>query len=192
MILPKRKSTRLKEYDYSAPGVYFVTICTYNRKNLLSTIVGDVHERPEAKLTRYGIIVDEIIKKIPDRFRVRIDKYVIMPNHIHLLISIPGIEIRDARERPLQEKQHSIVANIVGYIKMNASKRIHYINKDVKVWQRLSHDHIIRGEKDYLKIWDYIDTNVIRWKYDCFYTVITTGRAGGLHCPLRAICWPSL
>lgn len=167
--LPKRKPTRLKEYDYSSHGAYFITICTHNHRKILSEIVGDVHERPAIKLTQYGIIADEIIKKIPHRFNVKIDKYVIMPNHIHLLISLPGKPIRDVHERPLQSKQHSVIANIVGYLKMNVTKKIHQINKNEIVWQRLSNDHIIRGGRDYQKIWEYIDTNVIRWEKDCFY-----------------------
>ena len=169
MSLTKRKPTRLNGYDYSAPGAYFITICTYNRRKILSEIVGDVHERPAIQLTQYGILANEIIKKIPERFNVKIDKYVIMPNHIHLLISLPANSIRDERASPLQSKQHSVIANIVGYLKMNVTKKIHEINKNEIVWQRLSNDHIIRGENDYQKIWEYIDTNVIRWDKDCFY-----------------------
>ena len=85
-ILPKRKSPRLKEYDYSTPGAYFITICTYNRKCLFSNIVGAIHELPENKLTPYGKFVERIIKIIPDRFNVSIPKYVIMPNHIHIIV----------------------------------------------------------------------------------------------------------
>ncbi len=92
-----------------------------------------------------------------------------MPNYIHLLITISEKEKRDVRERPLQEKQHSIIANIVGYLKMNATKEIHRIDQDIKLWQRLSNDHIIRGDEDFCKIWEYIDTNAIRWEQDCFY-----------------------
>ena len=88
MNLPNRKRTRLKGYDYSAPGAYFVTICTYNRKNLFSNIVGAIHELPENQLTQYGEFVEQIIEILPDRFNVSIPKYIIMPNHIHLIIEI--------------------------------------------------------------------------------------------------------
>ena len=76
-------------------------------------------------------------------------------------------EERAIRESPLQYHR-SVIDKIVGFLKMNVSKKIHNINNE-KIWQRSYHDHIIRGEKDYQKIWEYIDTNVIRWEKDCFY-----------------------
>ena len=167
MNLPKRKPTRLKGYDYSTPGAYFVTICTHNRKCLFSNIVGAIHESPENKLTQYGEIVEQIIKILPDRFNVSIPKYVIMPNHIHLIIEINDSEKRAIRESPLR-CHRSVIDKMVGFLKMNASKKMCNINNE-KIWQRSFHDHIIRAEEDYRKIWEYIDTNVIRWERDCFY-----------------------
>ena len=168
MNLPKRKSTRLKGYDYSQNGAYFITICTHNRKCLFSNIVGAIHELPENKLTRYGEIVKETIEILPDRFNVLIPKYVIMPNHIHLIIEICNDnEERAIRESPLQYNR-SIIDKSVGFLKMNVSKKIHNECYD-KIWQRSYHDHIIRGEKDYQKIWEYIDINALKWEKDCFY-----------------------
>ena len=66
--LPKRKELRLKNFDYSTPSAYFITVCTHNRKNTLSHIVGAIHETPETKLTKYGEIVDVFINNIPERF----------------------------------------------------------------------------------------------------------------------------
>ena len=86
--LPKRKTARLKGYDYSTQGVYFITICTHERKYLFSNIVGAIHELPENKLTQYGEIVEQIIEILPDRFNVSIHKHIIMPNHIHLIAEI--------------------------------------------------------------------------------------------------------
>ena len=168
MELPKRKPTRLKGYDYSQNGAYFITICTHNRKCLFSNIVGAIHELPENKLTPYGKIVKQIIEILPDRFNVSIPKYVIMPNHIHLIIEIyNGDEKRAIRESPLQYHR-SVIDKMVGFLKMNVSKKIHNEHSD-KIWQRSYHDHIIRGEKDYQKIWEYIDTNSLKWGSDCFY-----------------------
>ncbi len=168
MELPKRKPARLKGYDYSQNGAYFVTICTHNRKYLFSNIVGAIHELPENKLTHYGEFVIQIIETLPERFNVSIPKFVIMPNHIHLIIEISnGSDKRTIRESPLQYRR-SVIDKMVGFLKMNVSKKIHNEYSD-KIWQRSYHDHIIRSEKDYQKIWEYIDTNVLRWKKDCFY-----------------------
>ena len=122
MKLPERKSTRLRGYDYSTPGAYFITICTHNRKCLLSAIVGAIHESPEYKLTSIGKHADDLIRNLSGRFNAEIDKYVIMPNHIHLIISINDKEQRAIRESPLQY-QRSVIDKMVGYLKMNVSKK---------------------------------------------------------------------
>ena len=90
MELPKRKPKRLVNYDYSLNGAYFITICTQNRAQILSVIVGTgVLDRPKIKLSQYGIISDEQIKTMNDFYDyISVDKYIIMPNHIHLLISL--------------------------------------------------------------------------------------------------------
>lgn len=101
MELPKRKPTRLKNYDYSSEGAYFITICTHNRKNLFSTIVGSIHESTESKLNSNGQILDFYIQKLNSRFELTVDKYTIMPNHIHLIVVIEKTE-RSIRESTLQ------------------------------------------------------------------------------------------
>ncbi|MBR3995222.1 MAG: hypothetical protein IKL74_04430 [Clostridia bacterium] len=90
MDLPKRKRTRLKGYDYSLPGSYFITICTKDKKHLLSEItVGQGLAPAENRLTIYGFIAKEQIEALEKRYNnITVDKYVIMPNHIHILFSI--------------------------------------------------------------------------------------------------------
>ena len=167
--LPKRKRLRLKNFDYSTPGAYFVTVCTHNRKCTLSRVVGAIHESPEIQLTEYGKIVDRLINTIPQQSLATIDRYVIMPNHIHLVIMISDSdELRAIRESPLRGR--SIISKTIGYIKMNASKEIHNRYGNEMVWQRGFHDHIIRNRNDYEKISKYIYENPIIWQYDCFYT----------------------
>ena len=165
-MLPDRKRTRLKDFNYSSNGKYFVTICTQDKKKILSEIVGDDHDRPALKLTKYGEIADNVIKTIPQKYGVEIDNYIIMPNHIHMIISI------DNNERTIHELslQHSLIPNIVGYMKMNISKHIHFYEPELIVWQRSYHDHIIRSEQDYLKIWTYVESNHQKWEKDVFYT----------------------
>ena len=164
MELPKRKGPRLRGYDYSTKGAYFITICTHNRQNLFSRIVGAIHESPAAQLTPSGRIVDSYISDLEKRYGIVVDKYVIMPNHIHLILIIDD---RAIRESPLQRR--SVISNAIGYLKMNASRDIHKNGYVGEIWQRSYHDHIIRGEKDYLKIWEYIENNPKQWEMDCFY-----------------------
>ncbi len=167
MNLPKRRPARLKGYDYSSAGAYFITVCSHNRKLLFSNIVGEIHESPENVLTRYGAIVKETIEILPERFNVSVSNYVIMPNHIHMLIDIPSENGRFVN-RPYG-RERSLTDMLVGFMKMNVSKRIHALGADIAVWQRSYHDHIIRNENDYENIWRYIDSNVLLWKKDCFY-----------------------
>ena len=164
MDLPKRKPTRLKGYDYSTPGAYFITICTKDRKELLSNIiVGDgVPYVPKNILTQYGKIADKYINQMSEFYdNIFVDKYVIMPNHIHLILLIKD-SVSGTSRTP--SPTNSVTAKFVSSFKR-------FCNKEYgeNIWQRLSNDHIIRGEKDYQKIWEYIDTNVIRWEKDCFY-----------------------
>ena len=157
--LPQRKRLRLKKFDYSTPGAYFVTVCTHNRKCTLSRVVGAIHESPEIQLTEYGKIVDRLINTIPQQSLATIDRYVIMPNHIHLVIMITDSdELRAIRESPLRGR--SIISKTIGYIKMNASKEIHNRDGNEMVWQRGFHDHIIRNRNDYEKISKYIYGNL--------------------------------
>lgn len=159
--IPRRKPSRLKEYDYSRGGAYFITICTKNRKNLFWNNVGASIARPqEIELSEYGKIVDDAIKKIPIHYStMSIDKYVIMPNHIHLLLQIKCD--RDGRAM-LAPTISTVIQQTKGYI----TKQIGF-----SVWQKLFYDHIIRGEKDYKEIWEYIDNNPLKWELDRFFTL---------------------
>ena len=89
MNLPKRKPTRLINYDYSGEGSYFITVCTHQKQNILCDIVGEgLCALPIIKLTPIGEAVKESIKYIACNYdNISVDKFVIMPNHIHLLIS---------------------------------------------------------------------------------------------------------
>ena len=85
MELPQRKPNRLSDYDYDQNGAYFVTVCTQDRRKILSTIVGDGSPVPKPA----GMIAETMIAQIPDKYpSVSVDKYVIMPDHIHIIISL--------------------------------------------------------------------------------------------------------
>ncbi len=165
---PIRKRLRLKNYDYSSPGTYFVTVCTKDRKNTLSHIVEAIHESPAVNLTKYGEIVDRVINSIPSHLNTTLDSYVIMPNHIHLIIVVNVDAARSIHESPLPSR--SVLSKVVGYIKMNASKEIHKYYGNHPIWQRGYFDHIIRDEKDYNKIAKYIYDNPARWQFDKLFS----------------------
>ena len=163
MDLPKRKPTRLKGYDYSTPGAYFITICVKDRKQLLSKIiVGQGLAPAENQLTIYGNIAKEQLELLENRYNgIKIDKYVIMPNHIHILISY---------EMPAGASPCPTISDIICTFKSITTRFCKKEGLNEKhLFQSSFHDHIIRGEKDYQKIWEYIDTNVIKWEKDCFY-----------------------
>ena len=161
--LPKRKSTRLKGYNYSESGAYFITICTKNKEYLLGQIVGGGDfDAPKMILSEYGSILDKYINLMNDRYsHIRIDKYVIMPNHFHMIINITQ-PISGASETaaPYNYELPKFISLLKRYCNTECNQAL---------WQRSYHDHIIRGEKDYTKIWEYIDTNIIKWDKDCFY-----------------------
>ena len=154
--LPQRKHNRLKEYDYSQKGAYFVTICTKDRAELFGTVAvgATVPGRLVVELNDIGIIVDTTILH-NNKNEVIIDHYVIMPNHIHLIIVISP-ETGDRGRSPLQ----TIIRNMKAYI----TKRIGF-----SPWQKSFHDHIIRNDDDYQKIAEYIKNNPDTWAEDCFY-----------------------
>lgn len=121
---------------------------------------------PENKLNHNGKIADYYINKLNSKVGIKIDKYVIMPNHIHLILIVENNE-RSIRESTLRKR--SLISNTIGYLKMNISKEIHKNEYSKIIWQRSFHDHIIRNEQDYLRIWEYINTNPVKWFNDCFY-----------------------
>ncbi len=134
--------------------------------NLLpDTFVGDgVLDVPQNVLTRYGKIADKYISQMSHFYdNISVDNYVIMPNHIHLLIQIVENDIPNGTSRT-PSPTNSMIAKFISTFKR-------FCNKEYgqNIWQRLSHDHIIRGDVDYLKIWEYIDNNPATEKNNCFY-----------------------
>ncbi len=158
MELPRRKNTRLKEYDYSGTGAYFITLCTKGRKPILSRIVGDgVLDIPKTVLSKYGKAVDKRIRLIDMHYdNIKIDNYVIMPNHIHILISV----YNNGTSR-MPSPTNDTIPSFVGTLKR-------FVNREVgeDVFQRSYYDHIIRDERDYLSRWQYIANNPIKWEED--------------------------
>lgn len=154
----ERKKIRLANYDYSSVGAYFITLCTKNKEhNLSKIIVGDGF--PVPKNTNYGDMVNKYINEIKIKYpSVSIDKYVIMPNHIHMIIVIS----QSGTGNP-----SPTISTIMGWFKYQTTKEINSVRDSSaeKFWQRSYFDHIIRGQQDYEEQWRYIDENPVRWIY---------------------------
>lgn len=159
MELPKRKRIRMVGYDYSTPARYFVTICTHNKEKMLSKIdVGDdAFIVPMTELTNYGKICDKYLNNINKKYEnIEVEKYVIMPNHIHMIVIINGTMKASSPTIGLE----SVVRSFKGMVTKETGKSI---------WQRSYYDHVIRNENDYKNIWNYIESNPGKWADDCYY-----------------------
>ena len=146
--LPKRKPIRIADYDYSAPGAYFITVCANDRKPILWN-VGAATCRPN--LSKIGSVVEMAILQIPEHYpAVSVDKYCIMPDHIHMILSIHTDE--DGRQIAAPT-----VSTVVGHMKRWVSMQI-----GKSIWQKSFIDRVIRNEQGYEAVWEYIDNNPIK------------------------------
>ena len=148
MVFYRRKSTRLPNYDYSTCNYYFITICTNERKCIFG--------KPGC-LNNLGKTAEEHIQKMPSYYQnVFIDKYIVMPNHVHMILKLQG-------------EGNPPVTQIIGQYKRGVTNKIREKIPDMKVWQRSFHDHIIRSQATYEQIWLYIDANPQNWSKDQLY-----------------------
>lgn len=161
MEFSQRKPNRIEHYDYSQNGAYFITICTQDRRRILSEIVGDGSPVP----TACGKIAEEILKMIPEKYpNVSVDKYVIMPDHIHMLLRIDNVG--DGFPVPQGRRNASpTMGNVIGWYKYQTTKQINMITNTPgeKVFQRSYYDHVIRNQQDYDEAWEYIENNPKKW-----------------------------
>ena len=156
-----RKPTRLKDFNYSSEGAYFITICTHNKRKLLCDIVGvGAYDNPKIELSGIGKIVEKYILSTNSIAGLTVDKYVIMPNHIHMILILQNHNGMSRVPSPT----NSVIPHAVSTFKR-------FVNAEVgqNVFQRFYHDHIIRDKSDYSKIWNYIDTNPQKWNEDYYY-----------------------
>jgi putative transposase len=191
-----RKSVRLKGFDYSTPGAYFVTICTYQKQCLFGVV-----ENGEMKLCKEGKLIDKWWKEMPIRFpQVKLDEYIIMPDHMHGVLWIGnGVGATRCgrprtRNRPVEQdmfcsygfrrktkgdhagspvRPSMTLGKMIGWFKTMTSNE--YINRvkecgwepfGGKVWQRNYYEHIIRNDIDLMRIRKYIQDNPTKWEMD--------------------------
>jgi putative transposase len=151
-FLHHRHSIRMKGYDYSNGGIYFITICVKDRICLFGDIV-----KGKLTLNNAGMMVENEWIKIPNRFPgVQLHQYVIMPNHFHAIMV-------------------KTVGDIVGAFKsivtdeyINGVKNNGWTSFNGKLWQRNYYEHIIRDEISYHRISEYIENNPAKWQKDKF------------------------
>lgn len=159
----KKKPNRLKDYDYSQNGAYFVTICVQNRKPVLSRIsVAEGLAPPEIHLLPFGKIAQAQLSDLQNRFRnLSIDNYVIMPNHIHILMRLDSIGGASPSATTLSD--------VICAFKSLTTRECKQIAPIEKLFQRSFYDHIIRDGYDYQIRWQYIDDNPVKWCEDSLY-----------------------
>lgn len=165
--LPKRKSPRLSGYDYSKDGNYFVTICIQNRINALSEL-----ENGHFKLTECGKIIKAHMSMLNKHFsNAKISTFVIMPNHIHFIISLNSYGFDSCgkpigRENPAPTQSVNSLTTIIAWFKYETTKQINqnWNNGYQKIWQRSFCDRVIRSKSEYLIIKEYILKNPDNWK----------------------------
>ncbi len=178
MLYKMHKQYRYKNYDYSEDGFYFITICTKNRVELFGDIVGD-----EMVLSEDGKIAEKFWLKISDHFPfVKLDEFVIMPNHIHGIINIvPAGENNNENNNvgtghcPVPTQKYSkfghvmpkSISTIIGSFKSIVTKTINQKYKsDNIIWQPRFYDRIIRNENELNRIRQYIIDNPYKWALD--------------------------
>jgi len=186
-----RKSIRLKGYDYSREGAYFITICCHNRRCLF----GEIHNG-KMHLNKFGKIAEtEWLKTGEIRYNVELDAYAIMPNHVHGIIHITDVVVgahcivgshcivgahcnvplrQDNAQRNISpqterfgKSTHNSIPTIVKLFKSTVTKQINQLRytPGLSVWQRNYYEHVIRDDELY-KIRHYIFTNSLQWQYD--------------------------
>ena len=169
MVSQRRKNTRLDGWDYASHSAYHVTFCTKNRACTLGRVVteSEIDGRDQCRhdeiradhvvLSDLGKECDATIRNIASNSQdVKIWNYVVMPNHVHLLV-----ELAEAAKRPLGSVIGNIKAKVTSWAKRNGMQH--------DIWQRGFHEHIIRGSEDFEHVWNYIETNPAKWADDQYH-----------------------
>jgi len=160
---PVRKRIRLKGYDYSSTGAYFVTICVKDKHELLGEVVVgcDALGAPLMQLSKYGALIHKEIEDIHLYYEnVRVDHFVVMPNHVHMIVAIYEYNGAPRASRPTT----ALIPNVIGILKRKTNRAYGF-----NMWQKSFHDHIIRDDAEYHRICRYIDENPAKWTEDEYY-----------------------
>ena len=151
--LPKRKPIRIENYDYSSPGAYFITVCSSNREEIFWNGVGaDIIRPQDVPLSAAGKIAEQGILQMAQHYEnVAVDKYCVMPDHVHFILRIES----DIGGRIISAPT---VSTVVGSMKRWVSRQI-----GRPIWQKSFYDHGIRNQREYDEIWEYIENNPLKY-----------------------------
>ena len=163
--LPVRKGMRLEGFDYSGNGAYFITMCVKDGHEMLGKVSVDVGARiARPSLSKAGVIVEDAIHNVSQIYpSVLVDKYVIMPNHVHLILIIQD-SFSCATPNNGRAMRAPTISRLINQMKGHVTKQLGY-----SIWQKLFHDRIIRDEAEYRHIWKYVDENPARWAEDKYH-----------------------
>ncbi|MDE6300338.1 MAG: hypothetical protein K2M19_01300 [Muribaculaceae bacterium] len=172
-----RHQFRADWHDYNV-GIYFITICTHDRRHLF----GEIAES-EMMLSPLGCLVESAISDLPAHHDIKLLNHVVMPNHVHILVDIgnglasdnidstgagcikPAKFDKSCSRTHYQSRLSVVLRSLKAYVTYAANRK--GLNEG-KIWQRLYHDHIVRSQDSFDRIWNYIDNNVTNWDQDCF------------------------
>jgi len=191
--LPRRKNIRLQNYDYSQAGYYFITICTQDKQRLFGEIADG-----KLSLNVGGEMIKKWIYRLESKFpQILIDKYIVMPNHVHCIMANKGMDwsvysqdngLENVGADPCVCPQNNNLKYKKGeYINLSLSQIIQWFKTmttneyiqgvkngvypvfNKRIWQRNYYDRVIRNEQEYKKIYEYIETNPLQWEDDEYY-----------------------
>ncbi len=170
-IKKKRRSIRLKEFDYATEGAYFITVCTHKRRNIFGSFVGaGPRACPELELNDTGQMITDTWCQIPDHYPgIKVDAFVIMPNHLHGILSFGPANGQPQGVAPTKFS----LSGVVGRFKSMTTTRYTASIKETGLrpypgilWQRNYYEHVIRDEDELNLVREYIVYNPVQWKYD--------------------------
>lgn len=159
-----RKTNRYANFNYNSKNIYFVTFCTYEHKNILADIIPrNENEYPDVIYTELGTVCDGVINKYINEYEVKIPYYVIMPNHVHMIIDFINTE-----NNVYRKGISDVVRGIKSMSKLGLSDRFYEMHGR-NIWQRSFYDRIVRNEMEYKELVKYIEENPLKWELDKYY-----------------------
>ncbi|MBC7766073.1 MAG: transposase [Hyphomonadaceae bacterium] len=173
-----RRSIRLKHYDYTTNGYYFVTICTENKENLFGDIIDG-----KMLLSHAGNMVEERYLNLKNMFEdIELVQYIVMPNHFHAIIALVGAGFMSAHDEVSSNPKRADTRPaptmgdvICAFKSMTTNAYIKGVRSGIyspfqkHIWQRNYYEHVIRDKNEFLNTWEYIASNALKWCEDEYY-----------------------